>query len=59
MSNHDAMSIIGNTCGFDRSSFWMYVTSFYRIVLLLPYTVFQIYYSAGNRPNSKCVCKIA
>ena len=27
MINHDAVSIIGNTCGFDRSSFQMYVTS--------------------------------
>ena len=31
----------------------------YRIVFLLPNTVFQIYNSAGNRPDSKCVCKIA
>ena len=31
----------------------------YRIVFLLPYTVFQIYNSADNRPDSKCVCKIA
>ena len=27
MSNHDAVSIIGNTCEFDRSSFRMYETS--------------------------------
>ena len=27
MINHDAASIIGNTCGFDRSSIRMYVKS--------------------------------
>ena len=32
---------------------------FYRIVFLLSYTEFQIYNSAGNRPDSKCICKIA
>ena len=30
----------------------------HRIVFLLPYTVFQIYNSAGNRPDLKCVCMI-
>ena len=51
-----SLAILVDLIGVHFGCMWRVL---YRIVFLLPYAVFQIYNSAGNRPDSNCVYKIA